>query len=121
MISKYFKKLKLWGANLKVVRFSSGLYAVRRGNRVTGYSYLDLKTKRGMDGTERFWWSRTDRNFTDCVTSDLPRIKTAYQTEIQRILVPVDIKDLGVVVPPTDLDLDIAQSRLSGTSSVPRS
>jgi hypothetical protein len=121
MISKYFKKLKLWKANLKVVRFSSGLYAVRRGNRVTGYSYLDLKAKRGIDGTDRFWWVRADRSFTDCVTSDLPRIKSAYQTEIQRILVPVDIKDPGVVVPPTDLDLDIAQSRLSGTSSVLRS
>jgi hypothetical protein len=121
MISKFFKKLELWKANLKVVRFRSGLYAVRRGNWVAGYKYLDLKGKRGIDDTERFWWTRANRSYKDCVTSDLPSIKTAYQTEIQRILMPVDIKDPGVVVPPTDLDLDIAQSRLSGTSSVLRS
>jgi hypothetical protein len=46
---------------MQIVQFSSGKYGLRKGNWLTGYSYLDLEAKYSIH-----WWRKGSIEFLCC-------------------------------------------------------
>jgi hypothetical protein len=109
----HFKKLKSKIINIQVVAFESGVFAIRRGHRITGYTYLYLGLRR-VNNTG-YWLSRSDSDFQKCVSTDLEQIKKILMVETQSLFSKPkpESKDFGEVV---NLELELAQYRLAGSS-----
>lgn len=57
----------------RMVQFANGKYAIRKFSfnpLCFGFRYRDLK--------DNYWWSIDDLFIKDCVTSDLDKIKNAF-------------------------------------------
>lgn len=57
---------------MKIVQFKDGVYAVRKGNWLFGYKYLDLALQRRVA-----WLGAREGVYADCLTPDLEKAKRA--------------------------------------------
>lgn len=52
---------------MNIVQFENDQYALRKGNWLTGYQYLDLKSYYDA------WWPQSSMHFKDCLTDNKSR------------------------------------------------
>jgi len=57
--------------NLKIVKFTNGKYAIRKGNWTTTYMYCDLTLP-------HIYWHKHDSAFKDCLSSSVHAINVVY-------------------------------------------
>jgi hypothetical protein len=65
---------------MQIVQFSNGKYGLRKGNWLTGYSYLDLETKYSV-----YWWRKGSIQFLSCQASAdrvAARLSELYPQEV---------------------------------------
>lgn len=53
---------------MEIVKFSNCKYAIRKGNWLFGYKYMDLTIS-------NIWWRRGSRHFRDCLTDDVDSLR----------------------------------------------
>lgn len=53
---------------MKIVQFPNGQYAIRKGNHIFGYMYLDLTVNHEV------WWDKKSKWFKDCLTDNLDEL-----------------------------------------------
>lgn len=58
---------------MKIVQFENGKYAIRGGNFLTGYEYLDLNHL-------QYWWSKKYKikYYNDITSTDLEYVKNIF-------------------------------------------